>query len=167
MLTVQEAVDKWGKYYEIPRSLIMAIVTAESSGNPFAYRFEPGYRWTYEVERFAEKFLLTKATEENQQKTSWGAMQVMGAVAREYGFDGRFMTKLVDPEIGIDFGCKYLETLYGRYGSWPDAVSAYNQGSNRKDKQGKFKNQSYVDKVLIFECNFKKDYPEDVNIWKN
>jgi Transglycosylase SLT domain. len=59
-------------------------------------------------------------------------MQIMGAVAREYGFDGPFLTQLTDPLIGLHAGCGYLQALksrwFDRYG-WGGVLSAWNTGS--------------------------------------
>ena len=35
-------------------------------------------------------------------------MQVMGQVAREHGFQGKFLSALCDPALGLDLGCAVL-----------------------------------------------------------
>ncbi len=59
---------------------------------------------------------------------SWGLMQVMGAVAREYGFSGRFLSQLCDPAVGLEYGCRHLSILLKRHGTIRAALSAYNSG---------------------------------------
>jgi soluble lytic murein transglycosylase-like protein len=129
--------------------LIGAIVMQESAGDPMATRFEPGYRWLYQPEIFAKQVKTTIETEENHQKTSWGLMQVMGAVARERGF-ANAMPALCDVEVNLDIGCRHLAWLAKRYDKHGinAVIASFNAGSPRKngDDTG-FVNQSYVDSV--------------------
>lgn len=125
----------------LPRELVHAICTVESSMNPWAIRYEPSYRWLY-----GNHETMTD-TERTGQKMSWGLMQVMGAVAREYGFTGWFPS-LCDPSIGLKYGCKHLAKFYARHKNWPDTIASYNAGSPRRTDDGRYVNQSYVDMVL-------------------
>jgi hypothetical protein len=70
----------------------------------------------------------------------------MGQVARELGFQGSFYS-LLEPIVGLEWGCKKLSRCYERYGANDDGIAAYNAGSPRKEN-GKYVNQEYVDKVL-------------------
>jgi hypothetical protein len=84
------------------------------------------------------------------QQASWGLMQVMGAVARECGFHGNYLSQLLDPEEGTEFGCRHLAILKGRYiqvYGWDGVIAAYNAGSPRIVHAGGFENQQYVDRV--------------------
>lgn len=123
---------------DIPWEVIYAICMTESSGNEFAIRHEAHYRWTV-----GDNLDLG---ERLGQKTSWGLMQVMGAVAREYGFAGQF-SGLWDPQTNMAYGVKHLKKLKARHGTWPHAIAAYNAGTPIIT-EGKYKNQQYVDKVL-------------------
>lgn len=154
-LKVNEIIVNKAKEFAIPEGLLRAIVKTESSGDPFAIRYEPHYRWLYRAEEFANKFYVSVPTEEKAQKTSWGLMQVMGAVAREKGFRGRFLSELCDPEVGLEYGCKHLKGFYNRYGNWKDAIASYNAGSPRKKDDGTYVNQYYVDKVMERWEDFK------------
>ena len=61
--------------------------------------------------RFRERYvraLNLPATEEMARSTSWGVMQVMGQVAREHGFRGRFLSEICSPMVGIEIGCVVL-----------------------------------------------------------
>lgn len=132
----------------IPREILAAMIYTESSANPGAIRFEPNYRWLYDPERFASQLGHTLDTEIALQKFSYGLLQIMGATARQQGMHGNLF-KLLTPEIGVSWGCLYLRHLFDRYGNWLDAISAYNQGDNRKYIiTGQYKNQKYVDKVI-------------------
>jgi len=147
-ITLNEIINKYANKYGIPAALIRAIIQVESSRDNYAIRHEPHYQWLYRPEYYAKKHFVTVSTEIIAQKISWGPMQVMGAVARELGFDGRFLSELTNPELGIKYGCKHLKNFYNKYGNWTDAIAAYNAGSPRKREDGRYMNQSYVDYVL-------------------
>ena len=57
-----------------------------------------------------------------------GPMQVSAAAAEDVGGDDRF-----DERENRALGRAYLAQMYRRYGSWPDAVAAYNWGPGRMD----------------------------------
>lgn len=126
----------------LPVPCVLAFCQAESSFRPCAIKWEPQYKWLV-----GEKATMPIA-ERFGQMHSWGLMQVMGGVAREHGFDGPF-TELWDPMIGLRYGMKHLRKYWARYENWPDTIAAYNAGSPRR-VDGKYVNQSYVDKVLKY-----------------
>ncbi|TXH10635.1 MAG: lytic transglycosylase domain-containing protein [Spirochaetes bacterium] len=141
----QEVLSKWG----LPEDLVLGIVWVESKGDPGALRHEPDYPHLWEVPFFAGMFHWTMNTEAEIQRFSFGLMQIMLATARWRGFS--FHPKeLFEPKTGLTWGCFHLSELYAKYKKWPDAVSAYNQGSPRRSMLNaqKFKNQAYVDKVF-------------------
>jgi hypothetical protein len=57
-----------------------------------------------------------------------GPMQVSAAAAEDVGGGDRF-----DERENRALGRAYLAHMYRRYGSWPDAVAAYNWGPGRMD----------------------------------
>jgi soluble lytic murein transglycosylase-like protein len=61
--------------------------------------------------------------------------------------------------LGLRYGIRHLLKFYTKYGDWPDALAAYNAGSPRKAADGKYLNQSYVDKVLKFWTQFERHIP--------
>ena len=125
--------------YDLDPYLIAAICEVESRFDTFAIRYEPHYRWLFGEE--------LSPTETISQKTSWGLMQVMGAVARERGLRSKYLSVLTTPKIGIRFGCAHLAWFRDKKGySGDDMIAAYNAGSPRK-KSGIYLNQGYVDKV--------------------
>ena len=131
--------------YNLPEWLIRAIIQVESSGNPWAMRYERNFYTLYivrmEIHPIAPCSLYT---EKVSRATSWGLMQVMGQVARERGFAGPFLSTLLRPEIGIDYGCRQLAYLVKRFkvsDSWDPVIRAYNSGNPRAD------NLDYVKKV--------------------
>lgn len=127
--------------------LILAIATVETNCNAAACRYEPEWRYYFETVVWAKRLGQTFLTEKIQQATSWGAMQVMGSVARELGFDG-YLTELSNPEPGIRFGCMKFKKLLRRYPKFEDAIASYNAGSARLKRDLTYVNQEYVDKVL-------------------
>jgi soluble lytic murein transglycosylase-like protein len=134
--------------------MVKAIMHIESGGDPLAARYESHYKWLYKPEKYARNANVTVETEEAFQKFSYGPLQLMGSVAREMGYEG-FLPDLCTVQAGTYWGTKYLVTLLKKYDEPLDAVSAYNQGSPRKDEVGNYKNQDYVDKYLIaYEGDF-------------
>ncbi len=138
--------------HQLPPVLITSIVTQESSGNPWAFRFEPAFLARY-VEPAPRRFgEVSIESERMGRATSWGLMQVMGQVARERGFLGVYLPELCEPGTGIEYGCRQLALLRTRYlasDGWAGVIAAYNAGSPRRSPGDKgFVNQQYVDEVL-------------------
>ena len=129
--------------------LVAAMVWKESRGDCLASRHEAHYNddWLVEPEKYARKFLLEVEHEKYLQKTSWGYMQVMGATARWLGFTGQH-PKLTQPNVGLEYGCKYLKRQLDRYKVTTDAIAAYNAGSVRKNGMGQYINADYVRDVM-------------------
>jgi soluble lytic murein transglycosylase-like protein len=130
---------------DVPADLVAAIAMAESSGDPWAVRYEPKFRWLTDLAQ--RPFACTHFTEEHLQKCSWGLMQIMGATARQIGFRG-WITELLAPETNVLFGMRYLATLRDRYECRTNVIAAYNAGSPIAGEDGRYKNQPYVDRVL-------------------
>ena len=138
----------------LPWELVYAIRQVESSLNPSAIRHEPHYRWLVGDNE------TMSPTERHEQMTSWGLMQVMGAVARELGHTGP-LSDLLDPPTGLFYGCLHLRRFRAKYDIWPDVIAAYNAGSPRRvaGQIGPYVNQSYVDKVLAAWNNLEVAIP--------
>lgn len=90
--------------YNIPESWIRAVIAVESSGNPRAFRPEPGI-----------------------SDASYGLMQLLYGTARGLGYAGT-PDGLFDPATNIDLGTKYLAQLRNSYGDFKRVLSAYNSG---------------------------------------
>ncbi len=135
--------------YDLPVALIQAIVQVESAGHPWAIRYEPAFFDGFVAEQGHAVFLpCSRATEERLRAFSFGLMQIMGQTARELGFKGVYLVELCDPATGLEWGCRYLTKQVKRYsGDLESAVAAYNAGSARRDKNGAWANQGYVEKV--------------------
>lgn len=147
-------IEKVALQFGYDPDLIEAIVIKESSGNAFAARYEPAWKYFYSPSIFAKKLGITFVTEMNHQATSWGLMQVMGSVARELGYDSH-LPGLVIPEVSLTYGIRQLVRV-GRLFSGDDQIAAYNAGAPRKDANGRYVNQKYVDDVNINLSILKK-----------
>jgi len=124
--------------------LVRGVISVESGWDTWATRYEKKYRWLWPgYNQVVAPAGVSHDTEVMQQMTSWGLMQVMGAVAREMGFRERFISRLCNPIVGVRYGCKYLEHMKEKRG-WDgeDLISAYNAGRPTKD------NADYVRKVM-------------------
>jgi soluble lytic murein transglycosylase-like protein len=122
-------VEEWAKKYELDPVVVAAVVLQESAGNPWAIRYEPNYRWLYPA---GGPLLVprgvSEATEVAQQKTSFGLMQVLGAVAREHGCADPFLTVLCQPAKGLEYGCRHLAKQKKRWPATHKYLAAYNAG---------------------------------------
>ncbi|HYG58846.1 MAG TPA: lytic transglycosylase domain-containing protein [Symbiobacteriaceae bacterium] len=149
-----QEIESVANRFTLPVGLIHAIVQVESSGNPWAARYEPGFKTLYLDNRTWRVYgPVSMDTEIVSRATSWGLMQIMGQVARERGCEMAFLNELCRPEAGLEYGCRQLKFLEGRYfdgNDWNPVISAYNQGSPRRNGDGTYKNQGYVDKVRHF-----------------
>ncbi len=150
-----DAITKISKLKRVNPMLIGAIVSVESNGNPKAFRYESHYKWLVSPETFSSRNRITVKSERVLQMSSMGLMQIMGANARTYGHIGP-LTDLYDAEIGLKYGIEHLTKLIDKYSSINDAISAYNQGSPRKNSKGQYTNQKYVDKIIL-RFNYLKD----------
>lgn len=162
-------IEDYAGAFNLPVSLVHGIVAVESNYVTHAWRAEPPYQYLWDMvrnrpfrkitpmERKSEqapkdfpydKTISSRDSEWWGQQSSWGLMQVMGAVSREHGFKGYFPA-LCEPEIGLKYGCLHLahhrDRFYHRHG-WEGVVAAYNAGAPRK-KNGGWVNQRYVNKV--------------------
>lgn len=109
-------------------SLVCALVQQESAWNQFALRYEPAFFQKYVAPLYAAGKI--DVTETYSRCFSWGLMQVMGQVAREFGFEGS-LGVLLDPSWGLDTGCKVLAHKLDRAkGNVEQALLAYNGGGN-------------------------------------
>lgn len=135
--------------YELNPDLLDAIIRVESSYNPYAVRLESTYRFLHSPELFAKAMKISLATEKTMQRMSWGLGQIMGGTARYMGHKESLL-KLSDPALNLDYCCRYLVKLKVVCKSDDDLIAAYNAGAARKDDEGKYLNQGYVDKVNSF-----------------
>ncbi|HUX29471.1 MAG TPA: lytic transglycosylase domain-containing protein [Thiobacillus sp.] len=152
----REAATKHG----LDPRLICALCKVESSWIPWAVRHEPNYKWLYG--KLEDGYPGTVDTELAMQRTSWGLLQIMGAVARERGFRG-WLTELCDPSVNLEWGCKHLRWMLDHNNAYglpdfrikPEDLAAAWNGGTRIVIDGKYKNQSYVDLVVKAMVNYQ------------
>ena len=144
----------------ITPELVVAIAKVESNWNIWAIRYEKNYKYLY-YPRKVKPPDCSIETEIIAQKTSWGLCQIMGAVAREYGFEG-WLTHLLEPYQNIKYAIRHLLTLEKRYKRFglSGIISAYNAGSPRM-VNGRYINQDYVNKVYRALQEVKQDGTEN------
>jgi soluble lytic murein transglycosylase-like protein len=106
-------------------ALVCAVIEQESAWDTNAIRYEPGFR-----ARYVAPLQLTPS-EEIARSISWGLLQVMGQVAREHDFDGKFLSALCDPTVGIEIGCRVLAAkLSAAPGDLSRGLQLWNGGAN-------------------------------------
>lgn len=135
---------------DLPADFITAIVTVESSFNPWAARFEPAFLAAYVSAAVKHWEPCSNQTERILRATSFGLMQIMGEDAREFGYEDPFLTTLCEPETGLEYGCRQLAKMKTKYldeFGWDGVIAAYNEGSPRKAADGTWGDQAYVDAV--------------------
>lgn len=152
-LDVDSAILRHAVRHNLEPGMVRAIVSVESGFDPYAFRPEPHYRWLWDVRAKAPFRKLTdieagsitppadfpflggsRQQEWTAQRSSFGLMQIMGALARELGFVGPFLTMLVDVDINLALGCRHLEGLLRwSEGNGDKAIGAYNAGKGNWD----------------------------------
>jgi len=105
-------------------ALVCAIAEQESAWDTHAIRYEPAFRTRYVAP------LGLPPTEEIARSISWGLMQVMGQVAREHGFDRKFLSALCEPELGLGAGCAVFASKLAAAVDVPRALQLWNGGAN-------------------------------------
>jgi soluble lytic murein transglycosylase-like protein len=106
-------------------ALVCAVIEQESAWDPHAIRYEAGFRTRYVAP------LHLPASEEIARSISSGLMQVMGQVAREHGFTGKFLSALCEPGNGIELGCRVLAAkLSSASGDVNHGLALWNGGAN-------------------------------------
>jgi hypothetical protein len=142
---------------DMPAALVLAIMDAESSGDPHAFRGEAG------------------------GDGSVGLMQIMGSTAQGMGWSGgvgdrNALTGLFDPVTNVYYGVGFLSDLWSQLRNPSDVASAYNGGywpflgfgavatsavtvclardtsgnctNSHTAQPGEYGNQAYVDRVM-------------------
>lgn len=142
----QKAIEA-AEHFKLDQKLVLAMVQVESAWDTFAVRYEPDWHYFATPKDYALHCHITDSTEMILQKCSFGLMQVMGATARSLGFKENLL-RLTDPALGLYYGCKKLDELFKKHDLKTDIIAAYNAGIPVLNALGKYKNQSYVDKVL-------------------
>jgi hypothetical protein len=149
-------IKKTAEQFALDWLLVKAVCIKESGLDTWKVRFEPNWKYRDRPEFFAKKNNISLETEINCQKMSWGLMQVMGTVAHELGYY-EDLTKLLQPSLGLFYGCKKLAALIKRHNDLPTSLAAYNAGSgNIKAGSG------YAKSVISIYDELKKSEEKSV-----
>lgn len=115
----------------LQQELVCAVIEHESTWNTYAVRFERGFEAKYVKPALPDM----PTTEELTAAMSFGLMQIMGLTAREFGFKGKFLTELCEPDMGIEFGCRKLSACAAHSailgGDLRATLLAYNGGGDK------------------------------------
>ncbi len=133
--------------HKLDPNWVIAVIQVETGGLSQRARFEPAWRYLHVPGVHSRRLVITEATERALQSFSWGPMQVMGSVAREWGYPDHLQT-LSDPIRGLEYGCKHLASMRKRFPTGRDWIAAYNAGHPRKNPDGSYANEEYVKKVV-------------------
>lgn len=129
--------------YGLDADLLTAQMMVESSGQPDAFRFEPGYYRRYirgNPAALARAYGPLAAC-------SYGLLQILYESAVEIGFSGQ-PHELFDPSTGLEWGARYLaDLLRWAGGDYTRALCAFN-GGKVGNSTPPYRNQTYADKVL-------------------
>ena len=120
---------KYAAKYGIPTALLCAVAEQESGWNCWAIRYEPAFYDRY-IQPLVNTGAVKSMTEATARATSYGLCQVMGQVAREQGFAGRYLTELCDPDCGLEMGAKKLAACLKAKPDTFEALQKYNGGGN-------------------------------------
>ena len=137
-------IHQTAKVYRLDPALVCAIIEQESSWNPWAIRYEPGFYRRYIAPMVRRRQSKNKKpprlivprgvsvmTEAHARAMSWGLMQVMGQTAREHGFKDRFLSALCLAPFGIDTGCRVLAAyLAEKHGDVRKGLLRWNGGGD-------------------------------------
>jgi soluble lytic murein transglycosylase-like protein len=130
--------------YKLDEQLVCAIIEQESGWDQWAIRYEPAFMAKY-VAPLYNKGSIT-ATEAYARCFSWGLFQIMGQAARERGFDGKYLSALVDPATNLEWGLKHLTFKIAQAGGdIHKALLFWNGGGNA----------AYPDEVLARKVNYE------------
>ena len=118
-----EAARKVATTHGIPPAIFLGLVEQESNFDTYAMRFEPAFFEHYEQSALD--------TEHVGRSISFGLTQVMGQVARELGFTGKFLSSLCDEATGLEYGARKLASCFKSVnGDVTKALLRYNGGGN-------------------------------------
>ena len=109
-------------------ALFQALCHHESGNwNQWACRYEAEFYQRYVA---AQKL---SATEKHMRATSFGLCQIMGQVAREFGFAGDYLTELLDPVTNLEYGCRKLASCMDRANADVRQALLFYNGSGNPD----------------------------------
>lgn len=116
--------------YKVPEHVFCGLIEQESSWDTWAVRYEPAFYNRY-IQPLVEKGVVKTETEARGRAFSYGLGQVMGQVAREFGFTGKWLTELCNPEVGLQYSAFVLSRkIMAAKGIISDGLLRYNGGGD-------------------------------------
>lgn len=105
MADYQGMASSIAQQYGIPSNVFTSLIQGESGFNPNAFN-------------------------SGASSGAYGLGQILGSTAASPGYGLTPLTgDLFDPQNNLDFSARYLSALYGKSGSWADAINAYTGGT--------------------------------------
>ncbi len=138
-----EIVEAKAKEYNVPLSVVYAVIRAESNFDPKA-------------ESWVGARGLMQVTEETHQ---W--------IDYYRGETGAVWDDFYTPEVNVDYGCWLLSYLYKEFGEWETVYAAYNAGPNIVKKW--LDNQEYsTDGITLYQIPYEETskYREKVSSFR-
>lgn len=135
-MTLAGLIIEQSKLTGVSPMLLAAVIHQESSGNPWAIRYEPAFFRRYleaKTRKTLEGYVPTRCSFETELRSraySYGLLQLMGQVARERGFRGEFLTELLDPATNLKWGSEFLQTLLLKHQNTEKALLRWNGGGD-------------------------------------
>lgn len=151
------------KKYGLSKLLLKSMAMIESSLNPKAYRYEPGF-W----KRYLKDNPEWNKKDPAKVSASWGLMQLMYTTAWGLGWRGE-AEDLEIPVINIELGAKLMAKLIKQFTPQKHywlrpvdfALARYNGGSYKNpDENQVLRQQKYVDKVMAVYAKLKETEEE-------
>ena len=159
-------------YYD-DEALISAFIAVESKFHTYHFRFDPYYRWLWDIEQNKpfRKLTVTELTrlyaphkfpggtnEFVGQKMFYGLTGLNGAVARQHGFYAPCLTELFDPDNNVRVFATVLKEAYKSYFAQHglDGVVASMNTGKPIYSRGVLINQDYVDKVKMAYESYRR-----------
>ena len=181
--------------YNVPESLIFAVIKVESNFDPDAFsdagamglmQMMPSTFAEMTTYNYLNEYLIDGDTylaltrKQKEEGLSGSEKALLGSMKKE------ILGLLQDPEVSIRYGTYYLKYLHGYFGgNWDNAIAAYNGGmgnvskwlenSEYSDGKGNLtyipfeETKNYVQKVKKARVTYQKLYYEDgkeVNIYE-
>jgi len=115
-LKLTEQIWQISRSYATDPLLILAVVSQESRGNPNA------------------RGRMRSGTESGAMGLMQIKLETAQMMARHFGLVVETSEDLLKPEINVTVGTAYLIRLIGKYGSWKEALIAYNLGHSAVDR---------------------------------
>jgi Transglycosylase SLT domain len=163
MVELHSAIIEIARETRIDPPLALALCAQESSFNQWAWNPEPRYRYLWNIIQSNPFRQLSAAENKSEippndfpappgcprdaewwgQQASWGIAQIMGAVARERGFRGRFLPQLCDTTVGLPLALEHLRIYIVQFQDIYKGLEAYNGGPGAVGR-----NASYADAVM-------------------